>query len=87
MCTLRRRTQEDINERISNAKATLDQLDTVLAKGNDLQHAAKCVLIADSLHQHGEEIDQTLRQAKTTATQYTATTNGLLARINHALAD
>ncbi len=87
MCALRKRTQEDINERIATTRATIKQLDAVLTKGNDLQHAAKCVLIADSLHQHGEDIDQTLQQAKTAATQYAATTNTLLARINRALAD
>jgi hypothetical protein len=87
MCSLRRHTEDDIKERLDNARNTLDQLDTVLAKGNDLGHAAKCVLIADSLHQHGEDVDQQLQQARTTAAQYATTTGNLLARINHAIAD
>ena len=87
MTILRERATEDINARLTSARATLEQLDTVLSTGNDLRHAATCVLIADSLHQHGEDIDHHVQQAQHTAQQYTATTNTLLARINHALAN
>lgn len=87
MNVLRRHTEDDMTERISNATATLDQLDTALAQGADLQHAAHCVLIATDLHSHGEDLDQQLRDAKTQATTYAATTTTLLARINQALTD
>jgi hypothetical protein len=87
MTTLRRRTEQDKNDRLNNAKATLDHLNTVLAKGKDLQHAAQCVLIANNLHQHGEDLDTTIQTAKTEANKYAVTTNGLLARISQALAE
>ena len=87
MTTLRRRTEQDMTERIDAARSTMDQLGTVLAKGSDLQHAAKCVLIADELHAHGEDLDNQIQMAKQAATQYATTTNGLLARISQALAE
>lgn len=87
LAVLRRRTQEDVRERLANGQAVLEQLDLVLAKGSDLQHAAKAVLIAGDLHDHGLEIDETLKAAKTDAGQYEATTNSLLARLATALAE
>ncbi|HEY4362509.1 MAG TPA: hypothetical protein VGN17_16165 [Bryobacteraceae bacterium] len=87
MSILRRHTEDDMTERVNNATSTLDQLDTVLAQGADLQHAAQCVIIANDLHQHGEDLDNQLRDAKTQATAYAATTTSLLARINQALTD
>ena len=87
MTTLRRRAEQDMTERIGAARGTIDQLGTVLAKGSDLQHAAKCVLIADGLHAQGEELDNQITAAKQAATQYATTTSGLLARISQALAE
>jgi chromosome segregation ATPase len=87
MNVLRRHTESDMNDRLQNATATLDQLDTVLSQGADLQHAAQCVIIANDLHNHGEDLDNQLRDAKTQATTYAATTTSLLARINQALTD
>jgi hypothetical protein len=76
-----------MSERLEHAQATLDGLDAVLAKGSDLQHAAKCVLIADDLHTNGEDLNRQLAQAKQDADQYATTTNALLARITNALAE
>jgi hypothetical protein len=76
-----------MNECIMTAKATLDNLDTVPAKGADLQHAAKCVLIAAELHTHGQDVDAQLKTAREQARDHGKVTNGLLARINTALAE
>ncbi|HEY4360271.1 MAG TPA: hypothetical protein VGN17_04860 [Bryobacteraceae bacterium] len=85
--TLRRHTEDDMNERLQNATGTLDTLDRVLAQGADLQHAAQCVLIANDLHTTGNDLDTQLKDAKTQANAYAATTTSLLARINTALAE
>lgn len=87
LANLRRHTADDVRDRLANAQAVLEQLDNVLAKGSDLQHAAKAVLIASDLHDRGEEIDNQLKQARTDASQYEATTNSLLARLATALAE
>jgi hypothetical protein len=87
MNVLRRHTEQDMNERLAAARATLDHLDTVIAKGADLEHAAKCVLIAEELHTHGTDIDAQLKTAKEQAATYAKVTNGLLARINTALTE
>ena len=84
---LRRRTEQDIQERLANAQSVIDELDAVLAKGSDLQHTANAVLIADDLRSHGEELDHQLATARRDAAQYAATTNALLARITTALAE
>jgi hypothetical protein len=87
MTALREQTEADRNERITNAQATLDHLDTVISQGASLQHAAKCIIIADELHHHAQDLDQTLRATQQAANQYATTTNSLLARINHALTE
>jgi predicted nucleic acid-binding Zn-ribbon protein len=87
IAVLRRHTDDDMNERVQNANSTLDTLDNVLAQGSDLQHAAQCVIIANDLHTNGEDLDQQLKEAKTTANTYATTTTNLLARINTALAE
>jgi len=87
MATLRRHTEEDANDRVTNARATLEQLSTVLTKGADLQHAARCVLLAETFHEQGTTLDTSLRTAKEQATLYASVTNGLLARINNALTE
>jgi hypothetical protein len=85
MMTLRRHTEQDTTERLEAARATLEHLDSVIAKGADLAHAAKCVLIAEELHTHGTDLDTQLKTAKDQATAYASMTNGLLSRINTAL--
>jgi len=85
--SLRRQTEQDMSERINNAQATLDHLDTVITQGTSLQHAAKCIMIADELHQHGTDLDQQLQATQQAANTYASTTSSLLARINHALTE
>jgi hypothetical protein len=86
MTVLRRQTEEDMNDRLSTARETLDYLDTVINQGASLQHAAKCVLIADELQNHAQNLDQQVQAAKQAANNYANTTTNLLARINVALA-
>lgn len=85
--TLRRQTEQDMTERINNAQATLDRLDAVITQGTSLQHAAKCIIIADDLHQHGTDLDQQLQLTQQAANTYASTTTGLLARINATLTE
>jgi len=87
MDVLRRHTEQDMNERVMAAKATLEQLDNVLTKGADLEHAAKCIIIAEELQTHGQDVDAQLKAAKEQANNYAKLTNNLLARINQTLTD
>jgi hypothetical protein len=87
MDVLRRHTEQDMHERIMKAKAALGNLDNVLAKGSDLQHAAKCVLIAQDVHAHGEDLDNQLKATWEQAADYRTVTTSLLDRIHQAIAD
>jgi len=85
MENLRRHAEEQAAERLALARAALTGLDDTLAQGADLQHAARCVMLADEFNTQGEDLDATVRQAKTQASSYAAVTSDLLARITRAL--
>ena len=70
MTLLRRKTQEDHAERQQSANETITLLDYVLAKGNDLAHAANCVMIANDLHTKGELVNEQTSDARRSAVTY-----------------
>ena len=86
IAALRRELEQTVQDSLTVGRATLMRLDAVLAKGADLQHAAKCVLIAEELDNHGKEMDAQLKAATDQARSYTTITNTLLARLNTAAA-
>jgi len=63
---LRTRAQHQTTEALQNAQAALASLESVLAQGTDLQHAAKCVQIADELQLQGQTLPTKCSEPKNT---------------------
>ena len=53
----------------------------MLRQGNDVAHAAKCVMLADELHTSTARIDDERRRATEEANSYTTMTNDLLTKL------
>lgn len=81
MTGLRQSAREHAVARLAAARSAMDLLDRVLAEGRDVQHAAKCVLIADELELRGQQVADRVRQAKDEATSYAKLTTELLSRL------
>jgi len=78
---LRAKAQRQAAERLQTSRSALDDLQLVLAQGGDLQHAAKCVQLADELHIQGNDLDAQVRRAKDQAAAYARLSNTLLAKL------
>ncbi len=81
MTALRTTARQEANDRRNDARAALSQLDRVLRQGNDVAHAAKCVMLADELHTSTARIDDERRRATEEANSYTTMTNDLLTKL------
>ena len=78
---LRAKAQRQAAERVQISRSALDRLQLVLAQGGDLQHAAKCVQLADELHVQGTDLDTQVRTARDQAAAYARLSNTLLAKL------
>jgi len=78
---LRTRAVHELNERLVTARATLDTLQLVLAQGEDLVHAAKCVQLADDLTVGSQDLASQVQRAKDQASAYATLTTTLLASL------
>jgi hypothetical protein len=78
---LRTRAQHQTTEALQNAQAALASLESVLAQGTDLQHAAKCVQIADELQLQGTDLTNQVQRAKEHVATYSRLSNNLLAQL------
>jgi hypothetical protein len=87
MDRLRTRAQRQATEQIQAARSALDTLQTVLAQGADLQHAARCVQLADELRVHADELATQVATAKDQATAYARLSTTLLAKLTRPTAD
>jgi hypothetical protein len=85
MQLLRQQAEQEQNALMTSATETLALLHNVLAKGNDLQRAANCVIIANELHNEQARMHGELMDARRAANEYQSTTNALLARISTIL--
>jgi hypothetical protein len=86
---LRARSQRHTTEQLQNARTALDTLAAVLNQGTDLQHAAKCVQLADELQLQGNDLATQVVRAKEQIATYNRLSNTLLAKLttNTAAAD
>ena len=78
-------TVADRAERLAadtEATETIALLHNVLTKGDDLQRAANCVIIANQLHNEQERMTGEILDARRAASDYQTTTNALVARIS-----
>lgn len=82
---LRRQVEEQSTERAALARSALLGVEAAIAQGADLQHAARCVMLADEFHVQGQELDTQVRQARAQAVRYQAVTADLLSHITNAL--
>jgi len=78
---LRTRAQRQATEQLQSARSALDALQTVLAQGADLQHAARCVQLADELRVHADELATQVATAKDQANAYARLSTTLLAKL------
>lgn len=78
---LRARAQHHTTEALQNAQMALDALNSVLAQGTDLQHAARCVQLADELHLQGSDLETQVQRAKEQVASYSRLSNTLLAKL------
>jgi len=78
---LRDRVETECQERIWTAQEELASLQTVLAQGADLHHAARAVQLANELTNQGETLIAEVQQVNEQATQYASTTATLLATL------
>lgn len=78
---LRTRAQRQTTEAIQNAQNALAALEGVLAQGTDLQHAARCVQLADELQLQGNDLATQVERAKEHVATYNRLTNNLLAQL------
>jgi septal ring factor EnvC (AmiA/AmiB activator) len=78
---LRVKAQRQAAERVQISRSALDGLQLVLAQGGDLQHAAKCVQLADELHVQGTDLESQVRTARDQAAAYARLSNTLLAKL------
>lgn len=78
---LRTRAVHQVTERLTAAKATLDTLQLVLARGEDLTHAAKVVQLAEDLSVQSQDLAGQVQRAKDQASQYAKLTTTLLASL------
>lgn len=78
---LRARSQRHTTEQLQNARTALDTLQAVLNQGSDLQHAAKCVQLADELQLQGNDLSNQVQRAKEQVATYNRLSNTLLAKL------
>lgn len=81
MRALRTQARQEASERLAQAQEALDQLGRVLVQGNDVAHAARCVMLAEELNTTSTALNEHLRRATEQATAYTTMTNDLLGRL------
>ena len=81
---LRTRALHQVTERLAGARAALDGLHLVLAQGEDLTHAAKCVQLAEDLTVQSQDLAAQVQRATEQATQYAKLTTVLLASLTVA---
>ena len=66
---------------LTTSRSALDGLQLVLAQGGDLQHAARCVTLADELQVQGTDLEAQVQRAKDQAASYARVSNTLLAKL------
>jgi hypothetical protein len=82
MQVVRQQAEAGQNALMTNATETIALLHNVLTKGDDLQRAANCVIIANQLHNEQERMTGEILDARRAASDYQTTTNALVARIS-----
>jgi hypothetical protein len=78
---LRSRLARQTNERLTNARSVMAELQTTLATGRDVTHATRCVQLAAELDAHGQDLDAQITKARAEAIAYGRVTTTLLAAL------
>lgn len=78
---LRSRSVRHTTDQLQRARTALDTLHAVLNQGSDLQHAARCVQLAEELQLQGNDLLDQVARAKQQVATYERLSKTLLAKL------
>jgi chromosome segregation ATPase len=81
---LRARANASAARRLAHSRAILTRLQTVVTRGADVQHAARCLHIAHDLDVQGSDLRDQVQFTRQQAAEYARLTTTLLAALTHA---